>query len=374
MKRSRTYQAVQRVAYIIKRNLREQKYHYLGPARIRLSPVDDFCNHACSMCEQHGLSTKDQGNPNSTPKRYIQLEEYLQLVKSLPSTVDSVEIVGSGEPLLMKGIERLFAAIDTRIYRSLITNGTLMKPAISRGLAECGWDCVRFSFHAATPQTYAKIHNVDNFPRAADAVRSLLKERGERERPVVAMHFVIQKGNYHEIEDFALLCQEMGVDFISFDSLIANRAGRPLLLNSKEQEKAVALLRSAKQKVNADNNIEFAASLVAKQCDEGWREDRRQYLRDKYCEHILYNLDIGSTGRVVPCCMSFSIANDELNIRHKSIQGIWRAYGGFRKKLRKGIFCDFCYSLCNYEMPERTSIKKDFPRLEKIRGVFGNVR
>ena len=50
----------------------------------------------------------------------LKVDDYLPFIRSLPSTVRTVEVVGGGEPLLLKDISVLFEAIKTKSDRSLL--------------------------------------------------------------------------------------------------------------------------------------------------------------------------------------------------------------------------------------------------------------
>jgi hypothetical protein len=331
-------------------------------------------------------------------RQRLRADRYVDFVEGLPSSVDFVEVVGGGEPLLLKDIELLFETIKNKPIRgSLITNGSLMNDEIIDTFVRTQWDDVRVSLDAASRDIYVKTHGIDQFDLVVDNIGKLLRARRGHHLPRVGIHFVIQRDNYLEICDFVQLANELGVD-ASFDTLISNDPSEGLHLRPDQTAAVVEQLQRAWTMVNAPLalgigpidrtlsgavrsgllpqrlrnlavlvaakrlgrespghseariSIDWVQSLLAESEQAG---SRSEYVEDKYCSLVQHQLEVRSNGMVIPCCMAQSLGTPEIMITKGSVKEIWDAYGDFRDELRQGKFRSFCVDKCNYRLPER---------------------
>ncbi len=329
-------------------------FPYFGPELIRIQPVGFRCNHNCPMCWRLKLS-QDQFNKlaNAAENQDLSFDKYQKMIKTLPFTVKKVEVVGGGEPLLYPEIMLLFELIKDRdFYGSLITNGVLLKNQMVEHLCQISWDYIRISFNAARASTYQKVNGADDFDTVLNNIRYLVELR-DNNRPEIYLHFVIQKGNSLEVAQFVRLAENLGVDGISLDTLTKDSPSK-VRLNSDQLPILLKELNKVKQ-TSLENNVSSIIADIKKNLSEGGRT--RDYFEDKYCSIVQTNLDISGSGEVVPCCLAFDDF-DSLNIKKNSWRTIWREYRTFRRDLKKGKFKQFCYELCNYELPRRKKIKR----------------
>lgn len=202
--------------------------------------------------------------------------------------------------------------------------------------------------HAACDQTYKDIHGTNDFCIVIDNIRALLSKR-EHKLPWIKLLFVIQKGNYHEANEFMSLAEQLGVDEVEFDYLIPTSKDE-LFLSKKEVS---ALKKSLK---NLKSSVINNRDIILKMFEDGsWSRNKKRkstYYKDKYCS--LNHLEISQMGVTSPCCLLWNTkANRELNIKDSNISSIWKSYSAFRKDLRKGKFTPECINNCYYNLPKK---------------------
>ncbi len=323
---------------------------YPGLILIRINPAGGLCNHHCIMC----AGSKKKKDISFWEKTLLPVGSYINLIKNMPKSVRKFEIAGEGEPLLYKDIDKIFRMVKERnVYGSLITNGSLMNQEISKSLIDISWEKIRVSLHASRRDIFQKIHGVDNFDMVIKNIENLLKSRDHNKPPYISLLFVIQKDNYFDIVNFFDLANSLGVDFVQFDTLIANEASRNLLLSSSERDEAESLLRVANGKAGIPNNIEHAINLLGTDMYNLGKYSRANYLMDKWCPLVQFSLEVQTDGIVFPCCFAKGSGIKKYNIATDNIKKIWQSYAYFRKDLKKGKFYPFCISRCNYQLPAR---------------------
>lgn len=129
--------------------------------------VTNACNHKCVFC------------PNIDSKRKKQMIDY-ELAKRVIS--ECAEFLGedkkicfhmNGEPLLYDKLVDLirYAKEKTYDYVFLTTNGSRAGNEILSELFDAGLDSIKFSINAGSRETYKKVHGLDDFDKAMEALR-----------------------------------------------------------------------------------------------------------------------------------------------------------------------------------------------------------
>jgi radical SAM protein with 4Fe4S-binding SPASM domain len=319
---------------------------------VRISPVGYLCNHACLMCWRLQLNPAEKSKQANGEVDHLTVSEYSQLIVSLPKSVEHVEIVGGGEPLLFPHLEDVCKQIKQKnIHGRLITNGSLLKEDVIKNLIIYSWDEIRISFHAGSAKVYKKVNGADDFFKVINNIRLLLKLRKNRLYPKISLLYVIQKDNYKDINAFAQLAELLAVDEIEFDYLIPTNI-QHLLLNLRQTRKVIQDLKKVQKTTRIKNNAGNTVNMFKQH--PLWRGIKDEnYYRERYCQIVQHNIDISSTGDVAPCC----IADDQLkygNIRNTPISVVWENSRLFRKDMLEGKFKPFCYSNCNYNLARKS--------------------
>ena len=315
-----------------------------GPQMIRISPVGYACTNACPMCWRIMKKITDKSKLRSSELKY---QKYKEILTTLPFTVSKVEMVGGGEPLLFPKVSNLFYEIKRKnLFGLLITNGVLLNKKISNLLVEVGWNTVRVSINAGSKRVYAIVNGANYFDQVVANVRYLAQNRNNK-KPKIGLHFVLQKTNYLDINNFLKLAQDLEVDFVSFDTLIHN-SKKSLLLSDKETAEVIHNLKIRQHDFLLSNNIK---ELLFKLKINSSKKSKA-YFANRYCQVVQDSIDIDSEGNVVPCCMAYGESISK-NLSGSSLSKIWKKNYSFRRQLKKGQFADFCYEKCNYSLNRR---------------------
>lgn len=323
-------------------------HRLLNLTGVRIYPSGYSCNHACPFCWRTNLSTTERSEQLKQEEQSLTKEEYLDLISHLPESVHTVFVIGGGEPLTFRGIEEILSLIKSRGLRgTLFTNGSLLSPELADHLIRIGWDFIRVSFNAATPETYRAVNGVDDHQRVTTNIKYILDRRSRApRRPAIDLNFVIHKTNWKEIEDFALFCEQVGVDGMTYDPMFV--INRDLVLPLSDRSRAYRLLQNAQQHLHGQHNIDYVLPFYSDAEEEQASTHPASYFDDKYC--ALQVLDINSQGATVPCCFLWELP-DIPNVRTSSLQDIWSHYHGLRLNLLQGKFTELCYRYCSCSLP-----------------------
>ena len=172
--------------------------------------IDDSCNLRCPSCRKHLIFHKEGSVYNLglrlADKINTWLEEYDHPVQ--------VHIGSDGDPFASH-VYRHFMAntpIKSNIKYSLLTNGLMFKdfykkvPWVIENLQELG-----ISIDGATKHTYEKLRlggKWDKINENLKCISELKKKYSFR----FILHFVVQKDNYHEMEDIIKLGEQYSAD------------------------------------------------------------------------------------------------------------------------------------------------------------------
>ena len=284
--------------------------------RITIDTNPEDCNLNCIMCEEHSpLSNFQQKLYAETGVRYRRMpvasvEDIFRQAKELgikeiiPSTM--------GEPLLYKGIERMYElSSEYNIKLNLTTNGTFPGLPIQRW-AEIiipNTSDIKISWNGATAKTAESIMTGQNFNRAIENVKAMIAFRdwhflnsGYYCRITFQLTFL--KTNMHELADIIKLAAQLGVDRVKghhlwthFDKIkhLSMKTDNNSIKawNGYVQEAVVAqenYRKSNGEKVMLENIIPLSL------------EEQTEVPETYNCPFLTKELWISATGNVSPCC------------------------------------------------------------------------
>lgn len=323
---------------------------YLGSQshlnNIQIAPVRISCNHRCSMCWRLFLPLNEANKQRGLEKNDLNINEYLQLIKSLPKSVKHIDIVGGGEPLLYPNIGVLFRSIkEKNIHGTLITNGSLMDENIVHSLVSCGFDAIRISLHATTRETYKKIHGVDHFNLVLNNIKKCIYIRKTIKIPQIILYFLIQQDNLPEITRMPEFAQNLNADRIEFGGLIQYKKNMPGILTKTQYFQALTSL-SKISTTKISNNIKDTIYSFKTNPNLGALIPVKKYFtQKKFCPVANSTLTIESNGLAYPCCIALGLIPG-ISIKNQNVKQIWKSYSQFRKNINRGYYYPFCYRFC----------------------------
>ena len=192
-----------------------------NPVHVQLI-ISDWCNHDCSFCAYRmsgSLSNelfqieKGQSRKARNPKRFLSEKKCYEILDDcVRMDVKSVQFTGGGEPTVHpKFIKIVRYAQDVGLQTALVTNGSLLTPAIFDDLIRMAW--IRVSVDSSNADHYSEMRGVGRsmFKRVANGIRdfaSYTKENGSK--TVVGVGFVVTPDNWREMKNAATMYRILG--------------------------------------------------------------------------------------------------------------------------------------------------------------------
>jgi molybdenum cofactor biosynthesis enzyme MoaA len=188
--------------------------------------IDDSCNLQCPSCRTDLIFYKE----GSEFDLRIKISEHVSRLVSEHNHFLRFTLSNDGDPFASHVYRNLMTKIAPRPTNQLeieiVTNGILMKSHwheianIHANLTQ-----IKVSFDAATEQTYSKTRCGGSWNKVIEGTRFVsdwLAQRKSQQLNVytqLVANFVVQKTNYHEMIDFVMLCNDIGVDQIWFQKV-----------------------------------------------------------------------------------------------------------------------------------------------------------
>jgi len=178
------------------------------PASIYIESVKG-CPYSCAMCPEH--FTK--------PERIS--ADLLGKISPYFKDLEVLAIHGGGEPLLGDINYFVDAAVKNDLVLHMNTTGFFLTREIADQLLKAKLS-IRFSIHAGTADTYAKIMG-NKFEKVLDNIAYLVKEDREKNKNSdFWFSFIVMKENLGEIEKFLKITHDIGVRHVRFMALSPN--------------------------------------------------------------------------------------------------------------------------------------------------------
>jgi radical SAM protein with 4Fe4S-binding SPASM domain len=254
-----------------------------------------------------------------------------------------IDFVGEGEPLLHPDIIEMARYVKSKgMICKVITNGSLFTDEMIEAFKRDRLDELNISVHAATIETFHKIHPKQ--PKMMfDKIKRDIKKFSDTKLPKVIMTNVIFSHNYHEIEamlDFAI---EVGAERIFFKPMSIPPHVKELRLGEGQKKEMLDIIENIpkskleKVQTNLEEMKKFftGPAIVTKDvpCYTGWVYSK-----------ILQN------GDVIACCDGYDHMMGKVD-EGTSFKDIWQsgkykefreAYDDVGKRMKMGFTCDRC--------------------------------
>lgn len=197
--------------------------HGLSPAFPSQVIIDatELCNLSCTHCPHPAFKQSSHYGGRS-----LSLELSAKAVSEVAAAgrghVQYVRFASDGEPLLHRSIFPMLADAVRRsgTFVSLTTNGTLLTEARVEALLDTGINLVDVSIDAWSAETYAKIRVRGHLAvTRANVVRLIDRARATGVPLRVAVSFIEQPENVHEIDDFQRFWTDAGAHSVAIRRL-----------------------------------------------------------------------------------------------------------------------------------------------------------
>jgi len=256
-----------------------------------------FCNFSCSYC-LHSLSSSDLDGMGFR-KQLLSFDTYrktLDDLKQFPETLRALIFAGHGEPLLHKEIDRMvhYAKSSGAAERvEIVTNGSMLSPALSDRLIQAGLDRLRISLQGVSARKYKEVAGVAlDFDRFVENVGYFYRHKGQGE-----VHIKIIDVALENVEEEAL-----------FRRLFSG------ISDSLSIEYAIPFVRQVDY---SKFGVEFT------KCKQGHERS------SAVCSMPFYMLVLTPNGDVAPCC-SVDVPLVYGNVAETTLASVW--HGLTRKR------------------------------------------
>lgn len=265
------------------------------PIRLWLE-IASVCNLKCIMCLNRALAGDKKG--------LMDFGLFRKIIDEAKDYVYDVYLHHRGEPLLHPEFPQMIEyAEKSGLKVKFHTNGTLMKPDLSRKILRAGPDLVSFSVDGFTKETYEKIRVNANFDETMDNISRFL--RYKKELGLRKPYTIIEEIEFPELKNpadeenrkkFSEHFRRLGLDEIIFKKLY-NWAGYL----------AVSEFESHSPNKPALSEV------------EGVRGERSYTT----CTFLWYSATIFWNGTVSPCPQDYYGKIKLGNVNEKPLKEIW---------------------------------------------------
>jgi MoaA/NifB/PqqE/SkfB family radical SAM enzyme len=336
---------------------------FIGPEQVVVD-LTNRCNTNCIACWTYSPLLRDRAAPASWRRLELPAQVAERLIDDLALLgTRRVRFTGGGEPMLHPRFYELVRRIKERGMTAEVTTN-FIRPDVDRLLA-AGVDELSISLWAATPAAYTRTHpnqGPATFPQLERALMRLAEAPG---RPRLAILNVINRINFHELEQMYDLAARVRADKVYF-TLVDVVEGRTegLMLTPEERQATLEAVRRVQARAAGpqggpvlDAVGEFMGRLAGTGAESGFYDRGR--VDELPCTIGWTFARVLANGDVVPCCRAVMLPQGNLN--RNSFAEIWfsAVYDRFRKNaatLPKSdpIFQPVdCYRMCDNLMHNR---------------------
>jgi len=191
------------------------------------------CNLNCKHCYS------DAGN---NPREELSTSEAMNAVNQIADFGVTSLAFSGGEPLMRKDFfEVAKHAVDSGLYVSVATNGTLINEEKAKKLKKIGLNYVEISLDGASSKTHDAFRRTPNsFDQALNGLKNCVKED-----VCTCLAVTATKNNLNEIPSVFALAQKIGVDRFTLFNFVPTGRGKDILeldLSPEEREEVLIFL------------------------------------------------------------------------------------------------------------------------------------
>lgn len=181
----------------------------------------ELCNLSCTHCPHPAFKRSSHYGGRSLSVE-LSAKAIGEVADAGRGHVQYVRFASDGEPLLHRSIFTMLADAVRRsgTFVSLTTNGTLLTEPRIEALLATGVNLVDISIDASSAETYGKIRvRGDLAVTRANVVRLIERAGATSAGPRVAVSFIEQPENAHEIEEFQRFWTDAGAHTVAIRRL-----------------------------------------------------------------------------------------------------------------------------------------------------------
>lgn len=328
------------------------------------------CNLNCKMCFRHTWFDE--------PICDLSLEDFRQVLATMPRSVETIFFGGMGEPLFHKDILTMIRlAAETGAEVELLTNGTLLTETMIHGLLDAGLTRLWISIDDLETDSSINAKNSAGGDHAGhnhsglvlSNIRMLNKIRQKSLSSIaLGITFVAMRSNAHQLAKLPFFIAQHLVDEVNVSNISpTDEASQQELLytglinmyTGPGKGSVLPTVRLPYFDMNIPEAAEAICSLMRKQNFNLYFNDQPVLRKTGYCKFVREGMTfVRADGKVCPCMALlhngytyFSNVRRKIthcsfgNVKEKSLADIWGSleYKSFRRK-----FDEFDFASCLY--------------------------
>ena len=329
------------------------------------------CNLNCKMCFRHTWFDE--------PICDLSLEDYRQVLATMPKSVETIFFGGMGEPLFHKDILTMIRlAAETGAEVELLTNGTLLTEPMIHGILDAGLSKLWISIDDLETDSSINTDSDDADPehsghnhsgRVLSNIRLLNKIRQKSVNGIaLGITFVAMKSNVHQLAKLPFFIAQHLVDEVNVSNISPTDAasqkellytGLVNMYTGPGKGSVLPTVRLPYFDMNIPEAADGIRSLMRKQNFNLYFNDQPVLRKTGYCKFVREGMTfVRADGKVCPCMALLHNGYTYMsnvrrkithcafgNVKEQSLAEIWNSgeYKTFRRK-----FDDFDFASCLY--------------------------
>lgn len=306
------------------------------PMEITIEPAG-ICNLKCPMCLLNKSKTDIERQ-----KKVLKFKDYKKIIDDVKDFVVHISLYYAGEPLLNPDIFRMVNYADKNNIDTLIaTNATLLNKENRKKLLSCGLQRIILSIDGATKKTYKKYRVGADFDKVIENIRKLVKERGNRRLPVIALQTIATKKTLKEFKKYKKLAIDLGIDEAYVTRMYIDQYKQKVPKNVLKD----VIIGGKWSRYKKIKNGRLIPKTYVKSCPS------------------LHHTHILSDGTVLHCCYDTRGEYTFGNAIKNNFKDIWNSkkYRHFRNKLAKPMILPLCKESCTPAESHYIFLYKKYP-------------
>jgi pyrroloquinoline quinone biosynthesis protein E len=245
-----------------------------------------------------------------------------------------------GEPFVNKNFfEMIKICDDYGVFVETITNGSLLNDKIidqiinSKSIYR-----VSVSIDGASKEVFEKIRVKSNFENVIKNIKNLSKKNiSNKNKLSLRAMVLLQKSNYHQLEEIVKLCKEVG--FHELEVQVQLTGWGKDEWENKNRDSDIHF------DFNKKSNIQLILDKYNSNIFKTKIVEENILSKDNKCSYPWHNPYVSANGSIVSCCMvADPKVNNYGNINKEGFNHIWnsRDYQDLRKSINNHTLKDFC--------------------------------
>jgi radical SAM protein with 4Fe4S-binding SPASM domain len=170
------------------------------PPRLLMDLAEGVCNLRCPKCYVFGMS---DAKTIKSLRGDMSLETARRILDEVMAVKPIIQPTLWSESLMARNFREHITAMKAHGAAVAInTNGLLLDEDVARFFVDVKLDALSISIDAITVETLMKVRATKELNKIEEAVRIMLRVRGDKPHPRVCVTFAVEKENAHERDAF----------------------------------------------------------------------------------------------------------------------------------------------------------------------------